>query len=910
MLLSEGDKLGHYQILGPLGAGGMGEVYRAHDTQLDRDVAIKVLPHALASDPLRLARFDREAKILAALNHPNIAVIYGLIECGGGRALVMELVEGETLTLLIKRGPMSVKDSCKAGRQIAEALEAAHDKGVVHRDLKPGNIMVTPAGVVKVLDFGLAAMVQSDRATPGDPNNSPTLITAGTMAGTILGTASYMSPEQTEGLPVDKRADIWSFGVVLWEMLTGKRLFEGKSISHTLADVLRKEIDFSNPSAPAPIRELLERCLDRETKTRLRDIGEARVTLDNVITGAYSKEDPPAKTVGPLRKWTPWAVAALALVVAAVSAWRLFSTPRTANRPLMRLSDDLGPEAIRGSRVTAVLSPDGRRIVFTGRSPGGGRQLFTRRLDQPAATPLAGTESSSSASPFLPFFSPDGEWIAFFADGKIKKVPAEGGSAITLGDASRNPFGGSWGADGNIILGTGSGLMRMPGAGGVAQSVKGGDGFQIFPQVLPGAQAVLFSGPYGSGSNWENWEDLDIGVLQFSTGQTKTLLHSGYWPRYLPTSGDMGHLVYMHEGTLFAVGFDPQRLEIRGTPVPLLDDIGASSNIIDGGGQFAFSDTGTFVYLSGRPENNVFPIQWLDATGKTTPLVAQPGIYNTPRLSPDGSRLAYTVGGGKSADVWVYDLERQTPTQVTFTAPGTREVAWAPDSKHIVFSDGMALWWIRADGSGQPQKLLEKSADPRPFSFSPTLGKDGRLAFVQVGAGAPGTYTLPVDLSDPERPRAGKAESSSADPKIVELYPAFSPDGKFLAYASSESGRGEVFVRSFPGPGGKWRISTDGGRFPAWSRNTHEILFLGDDDHIMAVKYTSQGDTFSPGIPHVWSPTQIRRMGLHPNFDLSPDGKRVVMFPGPTAEQSQGSLHVTFLLNFFDEVRRRVPAGK
>jgi eukaryotic-like serine/threonine-protein kinase len=247
------------------------------------------------------------------------------------------------------------------------------------------------------------------------------------------------------------------------------------------------------------------------------------------------------------------------------------------------------------------------------------------------------------------------------------------------------------------------------------------------------------------------------------------------------------------------VGFDPQRLEIRGTPVPLLDDIGASSNIIDGGGQFAFSDTGTFVYLSGRPENNVFPIQWLDATGKTTPLVAQPGIYNTPRLSPDGSRLAYTVGGGKSADVWVYDLERQTPTQVTFTGPGTRELAWAPDSKHIVFSDGMALWWIRADGSGQPQKLLEKSADPRPFSFSPTLGKDGRLAFVQVGAGAPGTYTLPVDLSDPERPRAGKAESSSADPKIVELYPAFSPDGKFLAYASSESGRGECLCGRFPG---------------------------------------------------------------------------------------------------------------
>ena len=906
MLLSEGDKLGHYRILGPLGAGGMGEVYRAHDTQLDRDVAIKVLPHALATDPERLARFDREAKILATLNHPNIAVIFGLVECGGGRALVMELVEGETVTSLIKRGPMSVKDTCKAGRQIAEALEAAHDKGVVHRDLKPGNIMVTPAGVVKVLDFGLAAMVQSDRATPGDPNNSPTLNTAGTMAGTILGTASYMSPEQTEGLPVDKRADIWSFGVVLWEMLTGKRLFEGKTVSHTLADVLRKEIDFSKPSAPAPIRELLERCLDREMKTRLRDIGEARVTLDNVITGVYSNEDSPVKTTSPLRKWMPWAVAAVALIVAAVAGWSRFSAPPIADRPLTRLNVDLGPEAIRGSRITAVLSPDGRRIVFTGRSPGGGRQLFTRRLDQPAATPLAGTESSSSASQFLPFFSPDGEWIAFFADGKVKKVAAEGGSAITLVEASQTGLGGSWGADGNLILGTMTGLKRMPAAGGVAQSVKGSDGVQIFPQVLPGAQAVLFNGTLLG----TNFEDLNIEVLQFSTGQTKTLLHGGYWPRYLATFGNTGHLVYMHEGTLYAVGFDPQRLEIRGTPVPMLDDIGASPEVLEGGGQFSFSDTGTFVYLSGRAENNVFPIQWLDAAGKTTPLVAQPGIYSAPRLSPDGRRLAYTVGSSTSANVWVYDLERQTPTQLTFSAPGTHEVAWAPDSKHIVFSDGAALWWIRADGSGHPQRLLDKSVDPRPFSFSPALGKDGRLVFVQGGVGSPGIYTLPIDLSDPERPKAGKAETFLADPRIVEVDPAFSPDGKFLAYVSNESGQEQVFVRPFPGPGGKWRISTDGGKFPVWSRATHEMLFLDFDDHIMSVNYTSQGDTFSPGVPHLWSSTPVRRMSMQQNFDLSPDGKRVVMFPHPTAEQSQGPVHVTFLLNFFDEVRRRVPTGK
>ena len=505
----------------------------------------------------------------------------------------------------------------------------------------------------------------------------------------------------------------------------------------------------------------------------------------------------------------------------------------------------------------------------------------------------------------VPIFSPDGEWIAFFADGKVKKVSAQGGSAITLGEAREG--GGSWGADGNIILGSSTGLRRMPAGGGVAQSVKGGDaGVQIFPQVLPGAQAVLFNGPLAG----MDWEGLDIGVLQFSTGQTKTLLHGGYWPRYLATSGDTGHLVYMHEGTLFAVGFDPQRLEIRGTPVPLLDDIAASSDVILGGGQFASSETGTFVYLSGRPENNVFPIEWLDAAGKTTPLVAQPGIDNAPRLSPDGTRLAYTVGGSKGANVWVYDLERQTPTQLTFSAPGTYELAWAPDSKHIVFGDGTALWWIRADGSGQPRRLLDKLEMPRPFSFSPALGKDGRLVFIQGFATSPGIYTLPVDLSDPERPKAGRAESFLVDPKIVEVDPAFSPDGKFLAYSSNEEGEEQVFVSAcFPGraaSGGyrEWR------QVPRLVAATHELLVMDDDDHIMAVNYTSQVDTFSAGIPRVWSPTQVRRMGVQQSFEVSADGDAWRCSRGRLSKKPAGTLHATFLLNFFDEVRRRVPTGK
>jgi len=431
-------------------------------------------------------------------------------------------------------------------------------------------------------------------------------------------------------------------------------------------------------------------------------------------------------------------------------------------------------------------------------------------------------------------------------------------------------------------------------------------GRQLFPQVLPGAQAVLFNGPLRG----MTWEDLDIGVLEVATGQTKTLVHGGYWPRYLATSSDTGHLVYMHEGTLFGVGFDPRRMELCGTPVPLLHDIASSADTSTGGGQFAFSGNGTFVYLSGRAENNVFPIQWLDAAGKTTALVQQPGAYNTPRLSPDGRRLAYTAKGGKGGDVWVYDLERDTPTQLTFTAPGMHELAWAPDSKHLVFGDGSALWWIRADGSGQPQRLLEKMENPRPFSFSPAVQNQARLVFSANATGLPDIWTLPLELSDPEHPKPGKAEPFLVDPKLVQVDPAFSPDGKFLAYDSNESGSDEVFVRPFPGPGGKWKVSTAGGKFPAWSRATHEILFLGGDDHIMAASYTIDGNSFSAGKPRMWSPTPVQRMGVEQNFDMSPDGKRVVMFPRPAAAESQGNLHATFLLNFFDEVRRRVPVGK
>ncbi|MGA2747054.1 MAG: protein kinase, partial [Candidatus Sulfotelmatobacter sp.] len=774
----------------------------------------------------------------------------------------------------------------------ADALEAAHEKNIIHRDLKPANIMITSAGVVKVLDFGLAAVAQS--SDPSNPANSPTLTISPTRAGMILGTAAYMSPEQARGKAVDKRADIWAFGVVLYEMLTGKRLFQGEDLTETLAAVVKDKPDLSG--VPAQVRPLLNRCLEKDPKKRLRDIGDAMAPVDTEL--ASVAPSPPRLGV------TGWVAAAILAGALGVAFWAPWRSEKPLERPMTRFSVDLGPDAVRGLRITAVLSPDGTRLVFTGRAESGLLQLFTRRLDQAEAVPLAGTAQADTS---YPFFSPDGKWIGFIANGKIRKVAAQGGSAVVLGDAPQIPMGGSWGEDENILFGSPAGLMRIPSAGGVAQKVKGLDGPQLFPQVLPGARAVLFNDFGGSGGTTE---DFDIEVLQFETGKKKTLLHDGYFPRYLATSGKTGHLVYMHEGTLFGVAFDPKRLEIHDTPTPLLDDVAASNSLDrDGGGQFAFSETGTFVYLSGRVQNDVYPILALDASGKAAPLVAQTGAYDQPRFSPDGKRLAYTAPGSKGVDVWVYDLERNTPTQLTFTGPGNRELAWALDSRHLVFGDGAALWWIRADGSGQPQQLSEKSLDPEPASFSP----DGRLAFTGDIGGVPDIRTLPVDLSDPEHPKPGKAEPFLSNSQVVNADPAFSPDGKFLAYASSESGEEEVFVRPFPGPGGKWKISTGGGKFPVWSRAAHELMFLGGvggDDRIMVADYTIQGDSFNAGRPRAWSPTQVRRTGTRQNFDLAPDGKRAAIFPRPAEQQSQGSLHATFLLNFFDEVRRRVPVGK
>lgn len=872
-----GTRLGPYEISGAIGAGGMGDVYRARDTRLHRDVAIKVLPEGFASNPERISRFQREAQLLAALNHPHIAAIYGLEESNSGLALVIELVEGPTLAERMAQGPIATGQALEIAKQIAEAFEAAHERGIVHRDLKPANVKITNEGAVKVLDFGLGKALSTGSGS-GDPGSSQTATLARTQAGMILGTAAYMSPEQARGAAVDKRADIWAFGVVLYEMLTGERLFPGDTISDTVAAVLTKEPDWNR--VPANVQRLLRRCLEKDPKRRLRDIADAWALLDE------GRQAPAANSRAP---WAIAAAMAVALAFASWIAWRATRPIQAPLQPLVRLDVDLGSDVSLGSErgASVILSPDGTRLVYVSHGARIQPRLFSRKLDETRAVEMPGTEDA-----YAPFFSPDGQWVAFFAEGKLKKVSVQGGPPIAL---CRAPIGcgGGWGEDGNIVVAQDiSALSRIPSSGGVPEKITElapGESSHRWPQILPGGQAVLFS----SYASMSGVEGTNIEVLSLRDRRRKTLQRGGSWGRYVPS----GHLVYMNHGTLLAVPFDPDRLEVRGSPHPMLEGIAYS--MATGAAQLDFSEAGTVVYRSGGAIGGLVTVQLLEASGKTSPLLATPGHYMSPAMSPDGSRLALTSAG----DIWIYEPRRDSMMRLTFTG-GYSNPHWTPDGRYLVFFGAEGISWTRADGTGNPQPLLQSKNNPNAWSFTPD-GK--RLAFVQFDAASGADiWTVPVE-SDGGGLRAGKPEAF-LQTQFNERGPAFSPDGRWLAYLSDESGSLQVYVRAFPDRSHKIRVSSSESSPPLWSPSGRELFFINMDQQIMVAACRIEGDSLLAEKPRLWSERRLANVAPPWSYAVAPDGKGMVaLMPADAPEQEAAQHHVNFLLNFFDELRRRVP---
>ena len=892
MPLHPGTTLGPYQVTAKIGEGGMGEVYHARDTKLDRDVALKVLPEAFTSDPDRLARFEREAKVLASLNHPNIGSIYGLEEAEGVRALVLELVEGPTLADRIKQGAIPIDEALPIAKQIAAALEAAHEQGVIHRDLKPANIKVKDDGTVKVLDFGLAKAFQPDASGPG-LSQSPTisLTAAATQMGMVIGTAAYMAPEQASGKAVDKRADVWAFGCVLYEMLTGTRPFVGDNVSKTLAHVIAIDPDWSTlpKHVPPVLGTFLRGCLEKDPRERVRDIGDVRLAMKGAFETMASTPSAPV-AVPQLQVWRrPATIAAAVLVslaVGGVAVWSLTRPGPPPAAPVVRFSVPLGAEQAftRSGRHLVALSPDGTQLVYQADS-----QLYLRRLDQLEATAIPGTREGGGRSPFI---SPDGEWVGFYAGGQLKKVAMSGGAAVTLGDVT-NPWGVSWGADDMILIGQGpEGIWRVPGTGGTPEvviTIEDGESAHG-PQMLPGGEWVLFSlQPQGVGT----WDAAQIVVQSLVTGERVVLIEEGRDARYVET----GHLVYALNGVLFAVAFDRDAREVLGAPVPLVE--GVRDTTVTGAVHFSVARNGALVYVPGSAGGgDVVTLVWVGRDGDEERLPAPPRAYDRPRVSPDGTRVAVDIAEGDNTDVWIWDLARETLTQLTFDDGVDALPLWTPDSARVVFRssrEGGGLFWKAADGTGQVERLKDGAARPSAWAA------DGRLIFEQESPRDIGVLTMEGE----------RTVEMLLDAAFAETAPALSPDGRWLAYTSLETGAPLIYVRPFSNiDDGPWNVSLGVGRRAVWSPDGRELFYRGQTDLMVAQIETEP--TFSSRTPEpLFSLSSYGSLGAGAGrrYDLAPGGQRFLMRKSGRTQAAGDDVFngLIFIENWFEELKRLVP---
>ena len=902
--LESGTMIAHYRIAAKLGAGGMGEVYRARDTKLQRDVALKILPETMARDAQRMARFEREAQVLASLNHPQIAAIHGLEESNGIRALVMELVEGETLGERISvaavydrrpspteksgahRAPLQVDDALPIAKQIAEALEYAHERGVIHRDLKPANVKITPEGTVKVLDFGLAKVLSpQDSSSALDPANSPSLSAMATQVGMLLGTAAYMSPEQAKGQRVERRCDIWAFGCVLYEMLTGRKAFAGETISDVLAAVIKSEPDWEALPATTPpsIQRLIRRCLQKDQRQRLGDIGEARITIEETISGTgvspleIHGQDAHATTSdhgSTLHRTLPWALAGL-LAVALIATVLLWRSAAPAPQPLRRFTLVPPENSTQFAEAGLSISPDGSTLAFAASpAPDKPRVLWVRPLDSLTAEQIPGTEGAR-----LPFWSPDGRSIGFFDKFKLEKVAISGGPPQVL-CTSLEGWGGTWNRDGVILFSMGWGLYSVPATGGAPTWVAGRDQaapFFRYPQFLPDGRHFLFM-------HLENLVGASTAIEVGSLDSKKTV------PLLKGSSNVLyarpGYLLYEQGGNLLARGFDASRLKFTGQAVPVAQNVYPDASQW---GPFSVSQSGVLAYREGGA-GALDEMAWFNRRGQRIGTLGQPGIYADPAFSPDGTRLAVSAisPGGKTAAIWIYNLKSGTRTRLTLTPALNDRPVWSNDGSRIYFSsdrDGkFGIYQKPADGMGKTQQVFLSS---REDSYLDTLSPDGRYAIFMVYQGHV-EWALPLTGN-------GKRFTYVSRAVRAEL----SPNGRFAAYVWYGKGDApaEIYVQTFPKHLGTWQVSTAGGHEPMWRSDGKELFYIGRNGEMMSVDVTTSSGKFQAGTPIPLFKTRLIPAEYWRNtYAVSRDGQRFLMMVPPGAEAKPSPIN--FVLNW------------